>query len=480
MKNDFLANFYPDPVFEEIWPGRAACLRLRSNRGCLDVWVVYFPTGKDVGPHELHGVRAGLHDRLRTFPTLRGHLRDRVAAKLSQVKDALTVIGGDFNYVSAGDERVSLGTTTESGRKDFREEAHFQRVIARPHGLHDMYQPEHTHASSSARSRLDRIYANFHVADQLDRHLRCAAREWCPDLSAHRAVTFSRSSPARARREDRPLAVNAIMHEDFQRRVVLAYQDKLHQHPEANPLAKVNLLKDAMKDVGRNLERAASVPQPAVFNEDRLGVVMKLIRGLENGFLSDVSACLERYPKVAEYVSNPYDTTGNLSEKLKKLRDHAVELARDHALDELRKSHEDLAGGNTFAAQRARQRNNRLIFRLAPGRSSTFGAIQDSEGRVRTDAKGMADALRQHWSRVFTAGGVDEDLLKKWVAEDAAHRRQGDSVDPRRHFPKLRKCHIKRAIAARAIPPRAPTAFRFWLGASAKAWLRMSCSRLSR
>eukprot|EP00974_Lingulodinium_polyedra_P046695 4474876-Lingulodinium_polyedra.AAC.1 len=60
---------------------------------------------------------------------------------------------------------------------------------------------------------------------------------------------------------------------------------------------------------------------------------MKLIRAIEHGFFSDISACLERYPKVSEYVANPYDTAGNLTEKLRRLKDHAIDLARDHAMD---------------------------------------------------------------------------------------------------------------------------------------------------
>ena len=192
----------------------------------------------------------------------------------------------------------------------------------------------------------------------------------------------------------------------------MAYAEKLQQHPDCNPLAKVSSLNAAMKEVGRALACARSAPQPAVQLEDRLGATMKLIRSVENGFLSDISDCLERYPKLAEYVVNPYGVTGNLSAKLRGLKDHAVELARDHAVDELNKSHDELAAGSTFVAQRARQRNNRLIFRIVPGRSGSFGAIQDDKGKVHTDAEGMANALRKHWSGVFTARGVDKGLLK--------------------------------------------------------------------
>ena len=473
LKNEFLANFLPNPRFDVIWPGRAACLRLRSNRGSLDIWVVYFPTGKEVGPHELHGVRPDLHDRLRTFPALRAHLRSRLADQFASANEVLSIVGGDFDYVTTEDERVSLGTATASGRKDCQEEAHFQQVLGRPFGLHDMYQPESTHASSSSRSRLDRIYVNYHVIDQLDRHIRCAPREWRPDLSAHRAVTFCRAAPAPKSGMDKPLTLNSIHHEDFQRRVSLAFSEKLRQHAEIHSFAKVSLLKDAMKEVGRNLEHSAAIPPPAIQLEDRLGVTMKLIRAIENGFLSDISACLERYPKVSEHISNPYDTTGNLTAKLRNLKDHAVSLARDHALDELNKSHEDLASGSTFAAHRARQRNNRLIFRIAPGRSGSFGAIQDSRGRVHTDTEGMADALRRHWSQIFTAGGIDRDQLRQWIAEDIGLR-QGN------RFSRGSGGRTSgRQLTAPATQPRDPMAFPSRHGESARTSLLVRSSMLS-
>jgi len=42
---EFLSQFDPDPVFEEVSPGRAAVLRLRGNKGALDLWTIYGHTG---------------------------------------------------------------------------------------------------------------------------------------------------------------------------------------------------------------------------------------------------------------------------------------------------------------------------------------------------------------------------------------------------------------------------------------------------
>ena len=62
---------------------------------------------------------------------------------------------------------------------------------------------------------------------------------------------------------------------------------------------------------------------------------MKLIRSIECGLPGEVSKCIVRYPPLRDLVHNPYDFSGNLSVRLRDLRRHAAELARDHALDEL-------------------------------------------------------------------------------------------------------------------------------------------------
>ena len=107
----------------------------------------------------------------------------------------LTVLGGDFNYVTDNIERVSTSTASSSNRRDTSEERHFNNVVSGPFGLQEMFQAEPTHALASARSRLGRMYCNQHVVEQLDRHIKAVALEWNPHLSHHRAVLFSQQLP---------------------------------------------------------------------------------------------------------------------------------------------------------------------------------------------------------------------------------------------------------------------------------------------
>eukprot|EP00959_Pyramimonas_sp_CCMP1952_P386995 8110371-Pyramimonas_sp.AAC.1 len=68
-----------------------------------------------------------------------------------------------------------------------------------------MHQEAPTHTSSPARSRLDRAHVNFDPSDQLDKQIGCAALEWVPRLSAHRAISFFRRSPTRRQEDLRPI-----------------------------------------------------------------------------------------------------------------------------------------------------------------------------------------------------------------------------------------------------------------------------------
>ncbi|CAK0903838.1 unnamed protein product, partial [Prorocentrum cordatum] len=151
-------------------------------------------------------------------------------------------------------------------------------------------------------------------------------------------------------------------------------------HPGASRLEQLPLLKEAMRGVAENFG-APTVGLPlAEKAEDKLGAVMGFIRASELGFLTDISHCLLRYPHISSFVANPYDLQGNLTTSLRALRDHAVELAREAALGLLLEAQDDAAEGDALQVKRKRQRGTRLLYKLAPGRSSGIGAIVDERG----------------------------------------------------------------------------------------------------
>eukprot|EP00959_Pyramimonas_sp_CCMP1952_P037083 776081-Pyramimonas_sp.AAC.1 len=55
------------------------------------------------------------------------------------------------------------------------EEARCDALVALPHGLHEFYQPNRTHASPDARSRLNGLHCNQGHARYLDYNMSRAA-----------------------------------------------------------------------------------------------------------------------------------------------------------------------------------------------------------------------------------------------------------------------------------------------------------------
>ena len=64
---------------------------------------------------------------------------------------------------------------------------------------------------------------------------------------------------------------------------------------------------------------------------------MKFLRASESDNAGGISQCIERYPLLKDLVHNPYDFDSNPGHRLRLVRRHAVELAKDHAVDELNK-----------------------------------------------------------------------------------------------------------------------------------------------
>eukprot|EP00973_Karenia_brevis_P031409 4332472-Karenia_brevis.AAC.1 len=127
-----------------------------------------------------------------SFPRLREHLRNRISAAVQPKDRALTLFGADYNWVTQDVDRRSKSTMHSSGGRNNPDERHFQATFCQRHGFVELHQPEMTHDGPSSLARLDRLYLNHHLAEQIDRELQSVALEWRRDLSHHRAVFVAR------------------------------------------------------------------------------------------------------------------------------------------------------------------------------------------------------------------------------------------------------------------------------------------------
>ena len=313
VQNTFLKKFSEPPRWHVIWSGRAAILSLRGAAGALDILVSYFHTGGIVHELDKHGVHPAWVEYCSSFPRLREHLRNRISTSIRPKESVLTIFGADFNWVALDSDRRCKTTMNSTGSRNGSDERHFQRTIAQKHGLVELIQPEMTHTCATAYSRLDRIYLNQHLSEQIDRELQSVALEWRPELSNHRAVLVARRLPVKMDHDSRPIPKVVYSHPDFPRRCQLAFEEKLSEDPAASKVSRLLLLKQAMREAARNLTKSHEIEDRSAATDtaDKLSMVMRFLRAAERQALGTLSQCLLRYPDIASMVSNPYDLEGN-------------------------------------------------------------------------------------------------------------------------------------------------------------------------
>jgi len=198
--------------------------------------------------------------------------------------------------------------------------------------------------------------------------------------------------------------------------------------------------------VSQQLARSLAGLKPVTSVDGKLGLVMKYIRAVERGVAGELDVCRQLYPGIDAYVSNPYLVTGNLTRHLTSLKQHALELARDHALAQMEEATALAAEGQEDLARRRRAKGARLLYKLAPGSCAKIGAIQTPDGSVVQEPGHMARVLRDHWSQVFTTRGVDVDLLGRWVEEDAVARTEDGTTQEAMKFVQVRRKHVAIAV----------------------------------
>ena len=112
---------------------------------------------------------------------------------------------GDWNFVKEPEDRLCLRTMDFTPRADNPLARHFQSILD-AHQLHELEQPALTHENSTAQSKIDRIYINHHIADQLDRQFSAATLPRTR-LSTHRPNTFARRSKQFSEQEQNKLHI---------------------------------------------------------------------------------------------------------------------------------------------------------------------------------------------------------------------------------------------------------------------------------
>ena len=451
VTNAFLQKFtLAEPEWLELEPGRLAVLRLWGASGCLDVVSCYMPTGR---AHELHPGEATAAPPQHSDPppaALRAQ-REALAYKIQGLlrpSSSLTLLAGDFNFVTASCDRWNKRTGEHSGQGDQQEAANWLRVLPQS-ALYELHQDEPTHEGPVTYGRLDRVYVNQSVAEQLDRRVYAAALPWTA-LSHHRPLAFGRDSkPVRAPL-DKPIPEDVVADERWPLQVSAEFHDLLaFAGEEDNPMVRLRLLKVAMRTVAARLLDERSTESSAR-RQNPLQVTMAALRRLERRGLVDFPALCAKYPYLGSLL--PADLRQHDPTRcLQLLREHAVELARQDALDALQRLHDELPSLNPEMAQRRRSQVLLQLKRIAPGRSTALAAVLDANGELQTSGPGMAAALRRHWASTFSARSLNGAARREWLRRDSESssglRQAVRSLAADEAAWKLRRSDITRAIA---------------------------------
>ncbi len=398
VKDDFLSSFNPVKAhdWEDVEDGRAAVLRLRGPRGCLDVFVLYMDTGS-----------TGTKGRRATMA--------RLAAAMQPPDRALTILVGDFNFASKPHDRFNKHTGEWTGAQDAEDQEVFQRIVLDPFELHEWEQEHFTCDTAQARSRLDRVYVNQHLSSQLDRHYSCTPLEWVKHLSAHRPISFARRHASRHEDVARPLPTGPLSDPSWAGRVSLRFGElRSSDLVDDQPLRRLTLLKRAIRDVTEAMaEEKVEITANSV--EDKLGWTIRFLRAAEEASLGRMARCAAAYPFLSELVACD-DVNLRAGTSLNRVRDHALQLAREGISEDLKALADDQGKDPQYQARRKEHILTRLK-RLLPGASLGLNAICTASGEVTADPAEMANSLKDHWSQVFTRRDIDTAQLRTWLEE---------------------------------------------------------------
>ena len=214
-----------------------------------------------------------------------------IANKVKNRTNTLSLCMGDWNFVMVDEDRWSKSGNGWSGYQDKEEAKYFQDYLMTPFGFAELAQAAYTHDSALARSRLDRVYSNHAVYDQLDRNYCCTALPASP-LSAHRPISFSRKAPVKDASSPRNISQQVTSHPDFARRVALEFNElKAKDHVADSPIRHLVLIKRAMRCVDEGIRRENSEGN-CESTDDSIFWILGFIRAAEKVNLFRMKAVL--------------------------------------------------------------------------------------------------------------------------------------------------------------------------------------------
>ena len=191
-------------------------------------------------------------------------MRVAIRGDLRPAATTLTVVAGDFNWIADRGDRTLNGWPGSTPHPEEKEEEHWLQCLLAAGAGFERSQDQLTHKSGPSMARLDRVYANYAPADQLDRHLSCNVLDRTT-LSDHRAVTFGRSTPDK---KSNCLTAGLARDPAWLFHTNLRYRELVEGNAPNSAVAMLSLVKKAMAEAGEYLRKIRTHRPPDVATGD--------------------------------------------------------------------------------------------------------------------------------------------------------------------------------------------------------------------
>ncbi|CAK0898228.1 unnamed protein product [Prorocentrum cordatum] len=347
------------------------CFDLKGPLGNLDLFVAYLATGGDRVEDQA--------SRRATIDTL--HL-----STTSQTS-TLSIYMGDWNFVMEEKDRWCKTSGAWTGARDHEEKLAFEAVALHPHRMHELEQDLHTFHGGLHLARLDRIYSNHHVLEQIDKSMTCTALQRTR-LSGHRPLSFSCRKREKLPSDAPNLNPHHLRNARWAKRVAAELEELEKEDARTNDIRRLVLAKRAMSTVSSNMQREEET-NPARSIGDQLSCTLSFIRAAEKTHVRTMRRRAADYPEIREYV-DPKDPEARSRDGFQRLKDHALDVARQSLTEEMR----DLAAAqlepNDPRRKARKEHILRKLKRLVPGASDAIKAVKDPEHGMCTSPEEIA------------------------------------------------------------------------------------------
>jgi hypothetical protein len=143
---------------------------------------------------------------------------------------------------------------------------------------------------------------------------------------------------------------------------------------------------------------------------------MGFLRSAELRNTGGTQKCAEAFPKLAE-LADPKDPDLRLNSDMEKVRDLAVELATQEAIQRQDALHRESSTLPDGVKQTRRQQLERQFKRLLPGTTVSLKGLLSDDGAYSTDPATVAALLTKHWGDTLKRKPIDQTRLRDWLTE---------------------------------------------------------------